>query len=80
MRGSSSTVNQVKQLPRLERAGVNVKIISSIREELFDRQPRVYGNSVLPPEAFYDLMVVSTGMRRVWPLRGVGPLTDVYSG
>jgi transketolase len=24
-------------------------------------------------------MVVSTGTRRVWPIRGVGPLTDEYS-
>jgi transketolase len=27
----------------------------------------------------YDLMVVSTGTRRVWPLKNVGPLTDEYS-
>jgi transketolase len=34
---------------------------------------------VLPGEAYYDLMVVSTGTRRVWPVRDVGPLTDEYS-
>jgi transketolase len=34
---------------------------------------------VLPPEAYYDLMVVSTGTRRVWPIRDLGPLTDQYS-
>ena len=33
----------------------------------------------MPPEAYYDMMVVSTGTRRVWPLRNVGPLTDAYS-
>ena len=77
--GSSSTVNLVNQLPRLEEAGINVKVISAISEELFDRQPEAYRNSVLPSEAFYDLMVVSTGTRRVWPVRGVGPLTDAYS-
>jgi transketolase len=27
----------------------------------------------------YDLMVVTTGTRRMWPLRNVGPLTDEYS-
>jgi transketolase len=79
VQGSSSTVNLVNQLPKLEEAGVNVKVISAISEELFDRQPESYRNSVLPPEAFYDLMVVSTGTRRVWPVRGVGPLTDAYS-
>jgi transketolase len=77
--GSSSTVNLVKVLPRLEAAGVNVKVIAAISEELFDRQPQAYRDSVLPSEARYDLMVVSTGTRRMWPLRNLGPLTDEYS-
>jgi transketolase len=77
--GSSSTFNLVKVLPKLEAAGVNVKVIAVISEELFDRQPQAYRDSVLPPEARYDLMVVSTGTRRVWPLRNLGPLTDEYS-
>jgi transketolase len=77
--GSSSTVNLMTALPKLEAAGVNVKVIAAISEELFDLQPEAYRNSVLPPEAYYDLMVVSTGTRRVWPLRNVGPMTDEYS-
>ncbi|HRW04896.1 MAG TPA: hypothetical protein P5121_07370 [Caldilineaceae bacterium] len=79
VQGSSSTVNLLRILPRLEAAGVNVKVIAAISEELFDRQPEAYRNSVLPPEARYDLMVVSTGTRRSWPIRDVGPLTDAYS-
>ena len=79
VQGSSSTVNLVNVLPRLEEAGVNVKVIASISEELFDRQPEAYRNSVLPPEAKYDLMVVTTGTRRMWPVRDLGPLTDEYS-
>jgi len=77
--GSSSTVNLVKQLTRLEETGINVKVIAAISEELFDRQPEAYRHSVLPPEAYYDLMVVSTGTRRMWPIRDLGPLTDQYS-
>ncbi|HEX5110503.1 MAG TPA: hypothetical protein VFV95_18760 [Vicinamibacterales bacterium] len=77
--GSSSTANLVSALPKLEAAGVNVKVVAAISEELFDRQPEAYRTSVLPPEAYYDLMVVSTGTRRVWPLKNVGPLTDEYS-
>ncbi|NBQ53487.1 MAG: hypothetical protein EBU49_07910 [Proteobacteria bacterium] len=50
-----------------------------ISEELFDRQPQSYRDSVLPPEAYFDLMVISTGTRRMWPLKNVGPLTDEYS-
>ena len=77
--GSSSTVNLVSVLPRLEEAGINVKVIAAISEELFDHQPEEYRQSVLPPQALYDLMIVSTGTRRMWPIRDVGPLTDAYS-
>ena len=77
--GSSSTFNLVSVLPRLEQAGINVKVIAAISEELFDRQPEAYRSSVLPPEALQDLMFVSTGTRRMWPLRSVGSLTDAYS-
>ncbi|MEZ4705865.1 MAG: hypothetical protein R3A44_01585 [Caldilineaceae bacterium] len=79
VQGSSSTVNLLQSLPKLEAAGVNVKVIAAISEELFDRQPEAYRNSVLPPEARYDLMVVSTGTRRSMPIRDLGPLTDAYS-
>ena len=77
--GSSSTVNLVSVLSRLAEEGLNVKVIAAISEELFHRQPEAYRNSVLPPEARYDLMVVSTGTRRVWPLEDAGPLTGEYS-
>jgi transketolase len=77
--GSSSTFNLVTVLPRLEQAGINVKVIAAISEELFDRQPEAYRSSVLPPEASQDLMFVSSGTRRMWPLRNVGSLTDAYS-
>jgi transketolase len=79
VQGSSSTVNLVSFLPRLEDAGINVKVVAAVSEELFDRQVKEYRRSVLPPEAYYDLMVVSTGTRRVWPIRNLGPLTDDYS-
>ena len=79
VQGSSSTVNLVSALPRLEADGVNVKVIAAISEELFARQPDEYRASVLPSEAIYDMMVVSTGTRRMWPVQNAGPLTDEYS-
>jgi transketolase len=79
VQGASATVNVVKQLPRLDERGINVKIISVVSEGLFDRQPDSYRRAVLPPEALLDLMVISTGTRCVWPIRDVGPLTDKYS-
>ena len=79
VQGSSSTVNLVSVLPRLEEEGLNVKVISAISEELLYRQPEEYRNAIIPPGALYDMMVVSTGTRRVWPLQDTGPLTDEYS-
>jgi transketolase len=77
--GSSSTVNLVDVLPKLEAAGVNVKVVSAISEELFDRQSDDYKQSVLSDAEKFDMMVVTTGTRRVWPVTGVGPMTDEYS-
>ena len=77
--GSSSTVNLVAVLPRLEEAGINVKVIAAISEDLFDRQPEAYRNSVLPAGAVQDLMFVSTGTRRTWPISSAGPMADEYS-
>jgi transketolase len=77
--GSSSTFNLVSVLPRLEAAGINVKVIAAISEDLFDHQPAAYRHAVLPPEAHQDLMFVTSGTRRMWPLRNVGSLTDAYS-
>ena len=77
--GSSSTFNLVQALPGLEAQGINIKVVAAISEELFDRQPVEYRESVLPSEAKVDMMVVSTGTQRVWPVRDVGPLTREYS-
>ncbi len=77
--GASATFNLVNLLPRLERAGTNVKVIAAISEELFDHQPEAYRHSVLPPGSRQDLMFVSSGTRRMWPLRNVGAQADEYS-
>jgi transketolase len=77
--GSSSTVNLVEMLPKLEEAGVNVKVVSAISEELFDRQSEEYKQSVISDAEKFNMMVVTTGTRRVWPVTGVGPMTDEYS-
>src|ERR1700683_4642122 len=64
--GASATMNTVKELPHLDEHGINVKIISAVSEDLFDRQPESYRRMVLPPAALLDLMVITTGTRRVW--------------
>ena len=77
--GSSSTFNLVQALPGLAAQGINIRVVAAISEELFDRQPLAYRESVLPAAAKHDMMVVSTGTQRVWPVRDVGPLTREYS-
>lgn len=79
VQGSSSTVNLVSVLSRLEADGVNVKVIATISEELFTRQPQSYQDSVLPAGSLYDMMIVTTGTQRVWPVQNPGPLTQKYS-
>ena len=77
--GSMATFNLVRALPELEGAGVNVKVIAAVSEELFDRQTESYRRAVLPPGAREDLMFVTGGTRRMWPLRNVGARADQFS-
>ena len=79
VQGSSSTMNLVKALPRLEEAGVNVRIVSVISTELFAFQPKAYRDQILPAESRFDCMVVSTMTKRVPPIPNLGPLTEEYS-
>ncbi|GIS64718.1 MAG: hypothetical protein CM1200mP3_09660 [Chloroflexota bacterium] len=79
VQGSSSTNNLVSQLEKIEKSGLNVRIISAISEELFSRQTEEYKRSILPESAIYDMMIISTGTKRFWPTSKVGPLTDEYS-
>ena len=79
VQGSNSTVNLVNVLPRLDEAGVNVRVVAVVSEELFARQPASYRDSIVSDASRYDAMVVSTGTRRFPPVSGLGPLTDEYS-
>ena len=79
VQGSSSTVNLVKAIPRLEEAGINVRVVSVISTELFGRQSRGYQEAVLPAASRYDCMVVSTMTKRIPPIPNLGPLTEEYS-
>jgi transketolase len=69
----------ISQLDRIKSSELNVRIISAISEELFNRQSQDYKNNVLPPSAKYNLMIVSTGTKRIWPVSSCGPLTEEYS-
>ncbi len=79
VQGSSSTTNLVDVLPRLEEAGINVRVVSVISTELFGFQPESYQQSILPASSRYDCMVVSTMTKRVPPIPNLGPITEGYS-
>ncbi len=79
VQGSSSTVNLVSVLPRLEKAGINVRVAAVISTDLFERQPLEYRSRIVPPAARFDSMVVSTMTKRVPPVPNLGPLTEEYS-
>jgi transketolase len=79
VQGSSSTVNLLKALPRLEAEGANVRIAAVISPELFAYQSDDYRRHVLPDSARFDSMVVSTMTKRVPPIHDLGPLTEEYS-
>ncbi|MBI20706.1 MAG: hypothetical protein CL780_00470 [Chloroflexi bacterium] len=77
--GSSSTMNLVNIIPNLDSEGINIRIIACISEELFERQTDRYKKFIFPKGSKNDLMVISTGTRRVFPVQNLGPLTDEYS-
>jgi transketolase len=79
VQGSSSTNGLILMLDKIRSENINVKVIAAISEELFDRQPDAYKKSVLPNSAYYDMMIISTGTKRMWPISNVGPLTEEYS-
>ena len=77
--GSSSTVNLVRILDRLNDEGINVRVAAVISPELFADQAADYRNHVYSDASRYDSMVVSTMTKRVPPLPDLGPLTEEYS-
>jgi len=79
VQGSSCTSNLVAQMEQIASEGHNVRIISAVSEDLFNRQSQEYKDHVLPDSAKYNMMIVSTGTKRMWPVTGVGPLTEEYS-
>lgn len=79
VQGASSTVNLLAAVPQLEAAGINIRIVAVISEELFRAQPVEYQEKVMPLSARMDCMVLTTMTKRIFPLSGLGPLTKEYT-
>ena len=65
VQGSSTTANVVKLLPKLDEAGLNVKIVAAISPQLFALQDEAYRASVATAADRLDAMVISNRARRV---------------
>ena len=65
VQGSSTTANVVKILPKLDEAGLNVKIVAAISPQLFALQDDAYRASVATASDRLDAMVISNRARRV---------------
>ena len=65
VQGTSSTNNLVKILPRLDKEGVNVKIVAAISPQLFARQDAAYRESVYARHERFDAMAVTNRARRL---------------
>ena len=79
VQGASATNNLMSVISQVDESGINVRIISAISEELFRAQSKSYQDTVLPDSAKFNMMVISTGTKRMWPVSSVGPLTEQYS-
>jgi len=65
VQGTSTTSGIVDILPRLDAAGLNVKIVAAISHELFNLQPASYRNEILSPADRLDSMVITSEALRL---------------
>ena len=79
VQGSSSSFNLVQVIPRLEEAGLNVRIVAVISEELFRLQSEAYQQSIVPDSARFDSTFVTTMTKRISPVSNLGPLAQEYA-
>jgi transketolase len=59
-----TSANVVGLLPRLEAAGLNVKLVAAVSYELFHLQPPSYRESIVSEADWLDSTVITNGSRR----------------
>lgn len=64
VQGTSTTSNVVKILPKLDEAGLNVKLVAAVSPELFRRQPESYRTSVVSDADWIDSTFITNAARR----------------
>ncbi|NOY78478.1 MAG: transketolase [Calditrichaeota bacterium] len=79
IRGTSTTNNLVKILPELDKAGLNVKIVAAISNELFDRQSESTRESIISRREWMDTMIITNASLRMMNSWIKNPVTPDYS-
>ena len=64
VQGTSTTSNLIEILPKINDAGLNVKLIAAVSYELFKLQPEVYQKSIVSESDWIDSTVITNGARR----------------
>ncbi|UCE06946.1 MAG: transketolase [bacterium] len=64
VQGTSTTSNLLKILPKLDQAGLNVKLVAAVSYELFKLQPESYQKSIVSDSDWLDSTVMTNAARR----------------
>ncbi len=79
VQGTSTTVNLVKLLPELDRAGLNVKVVAAISPQLFQLQDAAYRERVASTADRWDAMSITHRALRLMADWIAHPIVAEYS-
>ncbi|HET9539356.1 MAG TPA: transketolase, partial [Candidatus Limnocylindria bacterium] len=79
VQGTVTTANTVKILPRLDEAGINVRIVAAISPQLFNMQPSDYRERIRSAADRWDGMAVTNRAFKLMRDWVDGPLAREYS-
>jgi transketolase len=79
VQGTTSTANLVKVLPRLDEAGLNVKIVACISPQLFRRQAAAYQAATVSDADRWDGMAITNRAFKLMRDWVEGPIAADYS-
>jgi transketolase len=79
IQGTSTTANLVSILPKLDAAGVNVRIVAVISPQLFALQDPAYRDAIASPAARWDAMCITNRSLRTMQGWIANPVVAEYS-